>query len=126
MEKEFENFEFLTSLLINMGITPDKRGFEYLRKAILLVALDPSYLQSVTKRLYVDLAKEFSVKPQDIERCIRFAINSSYNCGGLLEINTLYGVVVYKNDYKPSNSELIGIIADKISMHDRKKGAGLA
>lgn len=124
MKKTIGNFEFLTSLLISMGITPDKKGFAYLREAIILVALDPSYLQSVTKRLYVDLADIFFVKPQDVERCIRFAIGISYSNGGLLEINNLYGNVVYKNDYRPSNSEFIGVVADKISPY--VKSASLA
>lgn len=121
-EQDFEIFEKLTKLLINMGITPDKLGFEYLRKAILMAVKDPSYLQAITKRLYPDIAKEYGVQPRDIERCIRFAIGQSYNCGGLLEINNLYKAVVYKNDYKPTNSELIGIIADKMVMDSKKKG----
>lgn len=119
---DFENFEYLTKLLINMGITPDKLGFEYLRKAILMAVNDPTYLQAVTKRLYPDIAKDYGVKPRDVERCIRFAIGYSYNCGGLLEINNLYKSVVYKNDYKTTNSELIGIIADKIIMDTKKRG----
>ncbi len=120
-ENEIENYEFLTKVLINMGITPDKLGFEYLRYAIILVAKDPSYLQAVTKRLYPDVATHYGVKSRDIERCIRFVIELSYNCGGLLEINNLYGTVVYKNDYKPTNSELIGILSDKLIMNAKRK-----
>ena len=125
-ENEIEDYEYLTKILINMGITPDKLGFEYLRYAITLVANDSSYLQAITKRLYPDIAKYFGVKSRDIERCIRFAIGQSYNCGGLLEINNLYGTVVYKNDYKPTNGELIGILADKFVMHSKRKKVGLS
>lgn len=124
-ENEIEDYEYLTKILINMGITPDKLGFEYLRYAILLVAKDTSYLQAITKRLYPDIAKEYKVKSRDIERCIRFAIGQAYNYGGLLEINNLYGAVVYKNDYKPTNGELIGILADNLIMRAKRKKVGL-
>lgn len=123
---DFEKFEFCTKLLINMGITPDKLGFEYLRKAIMLAVEDNTYLQKITKRLYPDIAKEYGVKSRDVERCIRFSIELAYNNGGLLEINNFYNAVIYKNDYKPTNSELIAIIADKIALEIRKRDAGLA
>ena len=123
---DFEKFEYCTKLLINMGITPDKLGFEYLRKAIMLAVEDNTYLQKITKRLYPDIAKEYGVKSRDVERCIRFSIELAYNNGGLLEINNFYNAVIYKNDYKPTNSELIAIIADKIAIEIRKRDAGLA
>ncbi len=123
---DFEKFEYCTKLLINMGITPDKLGFEYLRKAIMLAVEDNTYLQKITKRLYPDIAKEYGVKSRDVERCIRFSIELAYNNGGLLEINNFYNAVIYKNDYKPTNSELIAIIADKIALEIRKRDAGLA
>lgn len=123
---DFEKFEYCTKLLINMGITPDKLGFEYLRKAIMLAVGDNTYLQKITKRLYPDIAKEYGVKSRDVERCIRFSIELAYNNGGLLEINNFYNAVIYKNDYKPTNSELIAIIADKIALEIRKRDAGLA
>lgn len=126
VEIDFDKFELCTKLLINMGITPDKLGFEYLRKAILLTIEDRTYLQKITKRLYPDIANFYGVKSTDVERCIRFSIELAYNSGGLLEINNFYNAVVYKNDYKPTNSELIAIIADKIAFEIRKKGAGLA
>ena len=123
---DFEKFEYCTKLLINMGITPDKLGFEYLRKAIMLAVEDNTYLQKITNRLYPDIAKEYGVKSRDVERCIRFSIELAYNNGGLLEINNFYNAVIYKNDYKPTNSELIAIIADKIALEIRKRDAGLA
>ena len=122
----FDKFELCTKLLINMGITPDKLGFEYLRKAILLTIDDHTYLQKITKKLYPDIASFYGVKSRDVERCIRFSIELAYNNGGLLEINNFYNAVVYKNDYKPTNSELIAIIADKIAFEMRKKDAELA
>ena len=125
-EEEFERYKYLTTVLMHMNITPDKLGFDYLRHAVLLVFKDASYLQSITKRLYPDIAKDFGVKSRDVERCIRFAIGQAYNHGGLLEINNLYGAVVYKNDYKLTNRELIGVLADRLVMRAKRKKVGLS
>ncbi len=109
-------YEQATNILLELKIQPEMLGFDYLRKSIELCVLDEDLINNITTKLYPMVGKYFSVKSSIIERCIRNAINQSYKSKGLLGLNNVYNTIIYKNDYKPSNSELISIIVEKIKL----------
>ena len=113
IKDEKEIFNKSTKVLMDLKIQPDRLGFNFLRTAIIECAKDFSLLENITSSLYPLLAKHYNVTPVIVERCMRTAINSAYSKGGLLGLNNLYDRVIYKNDYRPSSSELIAIIVDK-------------
>lgn len=117
-EEEIDSIEEyvgnITRVLVDLKLKPNLKGFHYLRKAIELCIEDYSYLRSVTTRLYPAVGKFYNVSPSLVERCIRNAIDKAYQEGGLLAVNTFYNMLVYSNDKKFTNSELIGIIVEKI------------
>lgn len=113
-ENEVIIYEKATNMLLGLKIQPGMHGFDYLRKSIELCLQDGSLINNITTKLYPLVAKSFNVKPSIIERCIRNAINHSFKVKGLLGLNNLYDTIIYKNDFKPSNSELISIVVEKI------------
>lgn len=112
MEKSNE----ITELLINLKINPNMAGFDYLRAAVDFCLKDEALKSNITTRLYPLLSKRFKTKPSIIERCIRFAITSAFENGGLLYLNNFYDTIVYKNNFIYSNAELISIIVEKIQL----------
>ncbi len=75
---------------------------------------DPYIINSVTKRLYPDVAKKFSTTPSKVERAIRHAIEVAWNRGRIEAINAIFGTRVYLGSEKPTNSEFIALVADKL------------
>ncbi len=114
--RKLEDNDEITSILIGLKIYPKMSGFDYIREAVKLCLKEPKYLSNVTTQLYPMLSEKFNVNIKVIERCIRFAINSAYDNGGLLNINQFYDVIVYKNEFKYPSSELIAIITEKIRL----------
>ena len=102
--------------LVTIGIQPKLSGFEYLRLAIKLVMQNKNYLANITKMLYPEIAELSGTRTACVERSIRHAIEVSYNCNGLLGLNDIYGFVIYNGKRKPTNGELIALIADKMIM----------
>lgn len=113
-ENEAIIYEKATNILLELKIQPGMHGFDYLRKSIELCLQDGNLVNHITTKLYPRVAEYFNVKPSIIERCIRNAINYSYKIKGLLGLNNIYDTIIYKNDFKPSNSELISIVVEKI------------
>ena len=111
-----EDKDEITSILINLKIHPKMSGFDYIREAVSLCLKEPDLLRNITTKMYPMLSEKFKVKASIIERCIRFAINSAYDSGGLLNINQFYDVIVYTNDFKYPSSELIAIITEKVRL----------
>ena len=111
----------ITDILICLKIKPNMLGFDYLRKSIELCIDDGELLNNVTKDLYPLVAKEYNVSPAIVERCIRNSITNAYKTKGLLGVNDLFDAVVYSNDFKLSNSELIAIVVEKIRIDKLKE-----
>ncbi len=109
-----------TEYLVTIGISPKLSGFEYLKHAISLVVAEPRILDNVTKRLYPKVAEIMQTKVPAIERSMRHAIEGAYASKGLLGLNDIYGCVLYKGDRKPTNSELIALLAEKIEFDVEK------
>ncbi len=120
-KKELELNKKILDYLIAIGISPKLTGFEYLRLAIKLVIKDKSYLSNITKKLYPEISTIMFASPASIERSIRHSVEVACNTKGLLGLNELFGCVIYKGDRKPTNSEIIALIAEKIEMDMRKE-----
>ena len=119
MENEIFNDDIymnITDFLLACQIKPNVAGFGYLRVAIRLCIEDGELIAKVTKKLYPAVAEVCGVSSGTVERGIRTAIEQAYNRGGLLEMNKLGGAIIYKNDYKLSNSEMISTVAELIIM----------
>ena len=120
MEEDFEISALATKYLLQLGFDIRNMGFDYLKIAINICCQDVSYLKAITTKLYPTLANLFNVKPATIERDIRVSIKKAYKNAGLLGMNDIFDAIVYTNDFVYSNSELIGILVNKIN-YDIKK-----
>ena len=123
-EKEFNKEEYLkehletdiTKMLHELGIPAHIKGYQYLRDAIIMSVRDTEMLSSVTKILYPTIAKTHKTTPSRVERAIRHAIEVAWGRGELDTLNSLFGYTVNGGKGKPTNSEFIALIADKIRL----------
>lgn len=121
-ERSFEALEIeITNIIHEIGVPAHIKGYQYLREAISMVVEDMDLLGAVTKELYPAIAKNNNTTPSRVERAIRHAIEVAWNRGKLETIDTLFGYTVQNDKGKPTNSEFIAIIADKLRI-ERKAG----
>lgn len=113
--------EWCTVTLLKIGIPINLIGFRYLKSAIEKAYFEQSLMNSYTKKLYPSVASEFCVQIPVIERGIRNAIEVAINRKNSIGINELFGFEVFDFSYKPSNSELIGLLVEKLHMEMRNK-----
>ena len=104
----------VTAIIKEIGIPAHIKGYSYLREAIQMVYYNIELLGSVTKILYPEIAKKFSTTPSRVERAIRHAIEVAWNRGNFESISEMFGYTVHHMKSKPTNSEFIAMIADKI------------
>jgi len=97
------------------------KGYKFLRDAITLVVNKPEYLNAVTKELYPTIALMNNTTPSRVERAIRHAIELAWNRGRIETLEALFGYTIKNDRGKPTNSEFIAIIADKLRL-ERKVG----
>lgn len=118
MEQNLEND--VTQMLHEIGIPAHIKGYQYLRDAIVISVQDQEMLTSVTKILYPSIAKKHKTTPSRVERAIRHAIEVAWSRGEMDTINDLFGYTVSTGKGKPTNSEFIALIADKIRLDYKK------
>ncbi|MEN8905102.1 MAG: sporulation transcription factor Spo0A [Clostridiales bacterium] len=106
----------VTHLMRDVGIPPHMAGYQYLREAIIQTINDPKSFNSVTKILYPSVADKFNTTAQKVERSIRNAIESAWNRGNHDSMDTLFGYSVSFGKGKPTNSEFIAMMADKVKV----------
>lgn len=111
----------ITNLIHEIGVPAHIKGYKYLRDAITLVVENMDLIGAVTKELYPTIAEMNNTTPSRVERAIRHAIELSWNRGKLETINSLFGYTVQNDKGKPTNSEFIAIISDKLRL-ERKVG----
>ncbi len=111
----------ITNLIHEIGVPAHIKGYQYLRDAISLVVDNMELLSGVTKELYPTVAAMNNTTPSRVERAIRHAIELSWNRGKLETINNLFGYTIQNDKGKPTNSEFIAIISDKLRL-ERKVG----
>ncbi len=117
-QKELE--QEITDMIHEIGIPAHIKGYQYLRHAILLSVNDVEMMGSVTKVLYPTIAKMYSTTPSRVERAIRHAIEVAWGRGKMDTIDELFGYTISRGKGKPTNSEFIALIADKIRLEHRK------
>ncbi len=106
--------ERISNIFITVGIPAHIKGYQFLREAIKMAVENPDIINSITKRLYPEVAKKFSTSASKVERAIRHAIEVAWNRGKIENINSLFGVKVYSHNEKPTNGEFIALVADKM------------
>ena len=114
------NLEIIvTNMIHSVGIPAHIKGYTYLRDSILLVVNDMEILNSITKELYPTIAKMHQTTPSRVERAIRHAIEVAWLRGKMDVIDELFGYTINASKGKPTNSEFIALIADKIRLEHR-------
>ena len=111
----------ITSLLHDIGVPAHIRGYQYIREAINLVYNDIEILNSITKGLYPTIAIKFKTTASRVERAIRHAIEIAWVRGNIETITKLFSYTISYNKAKPTNSEFIAMIADKLRLAHKRK-----
>ena len=110
--------EKISEIFIAIGIPPHIKGYGYLREGIKMTIEHPYIINSVTKELYPSIAKKFSTSSSKVERAIRHAIEVAWNRGRIDAINAIFGSRIYLGSEKPTNSEFIALVADKLILEN--------
>lgn len=110
--------EKISEIFISIGIPPHIKGYGYLREGIKMTIESPYIINSVTKELYPSIAKKFSTTASKVERAIRHAIEVAWNRGRIDAINAIFGARIYLGSEKPTNSEFIALVADKLILEN--------
>ncbi len=116
--KPITNEEKISEIFIAIGIPPHIKGYSYLREGIKMTVEYPYIINSVTKELYPSIAQKFSTTPSKVERAIRHAIEVAWNRGRIEAINAIFGSRIYLGAEKPTNSEFIALVADKLILEN--------
>lgn len=109
----------VTSIIREIGIPAHIKGYQYLRDAIMMIVNEIELLGAVTKVLYPMIADKYSTTPSRVERAIRHAIEVAWSRGNMEMINRIFGYTVKLEKGKPTNSEFMAMIADKLRMEMR-------
>ena len=103
-------------MLHELGIPSHIKGYQYIREAVNIIFENPSVIGGITKELYPELAKKFNTTTSRVERAIRHAIEVSWNRGNLDFMEEIFGYSVDIDKAKPTNSEFMVTIADKLRL----------
>lgn len=109
----------VTNIIHDVGVPAHIKGYQYIREAILLAVEDEEIINSITKVLYPNLAKKYQTTPSRVERAIRHAIEVAWNRGQIEMHDKIFGYTVNSNKGKPTNSEFIAMIADKLRLEEK-------
>jgi two-component system response regulator (stage 0 sporulation protein A) len=114
VDKTYDIEVEVTNLMHEVGIPPHMAGYQYLREAIIQTVLNAKAFTSITKTLYPKVAKKFNTTSQKVERAIRNAIESAWARGNPDTMDSLFGYTFSTSKGKPTNSECIAMMADRI------------
>jgi len=106
----------VTDMIHEIGVPAHIKGYQYLREAIMLSVNNNEMLNSITKLLYPTIAKKYETTPSRVERAIRHAIEVAWSRGRMETLDSLFGYTINTGKGKPTNSEFIALIADKIRL----------
>ncbi|AAM24528.1 two-component system response regulator (stage 0 sporulation protein A) [Caldanaerobacter subterraneus subsp. tengcongensis MB4] len=115
-KKDYDLEAMITEIIHEVGVPAHIKGYMYLRDAISLVISNMEYLNSVTKMLYPKIAEKYNTTPSRVERAIRHAIEVAWSRGRTEVLNELFGYTINDEKGKPTNSEFIALIADKLRL----------
>ncbi len=106
----------VTEMIHEIGVPAHIKGYQYLREAIMMSVEDTEMLNSITKVLYPSIAKKYQTTSSRVERAIRHAIEVAWSRGRMETLDALFGYTINTGKGKPTNSEFIALIADKIRL----------
>lgn len=116
-KKVTENLEALvTNIIHEVGVPAHIKGYQYLREAIMMVVNDIDVINQITKQLYPEIAAKYKTTPSRVERAIRHAIEVAWGRGQVETVESIFGYTVSNSKGKPTNSEFIAMIADKLRL----------
>ena len=113
----------VTSIIHEIGVPAHIKGYQYLREAIIIAVADMDVINAITKVLYPQVAKTFQTTPSRVERAIRHAIEVAWDRGDLDTLQRFFGYTVSNTKGKPTNSEFIALIADKLQLQLKNTNA---
>ena len=113
---EEEVLEYITNILVDIGIPANIKGYYYLREAIMMTVLDAEKIYNITKILYPDIAIKYKCSSSKVERDMRHAIEVAWLKGNLEALHRFFGYTVDKEMGKPTNSEFIALISDRVRL----------
>lgn len=113
---QFELEACVTKLIQDIGMPASVRGYNFVRKAILLALENGDILNSITKELYPTVAKCYKTTASRVERAIRHAIETAWQRGDIEVIHSLFGYTIKNTKGKPTNGEFISLLADRIRL----------
>lgn len=119
--REITTEEKISEIFMAIGIPPHIKGYAYLREAIKMTVERPYVINSVTKELYPTVAKKYETTSSKVERAIRHAIEVGWNRKRIEAINAIFGARIYLGAEKPTNSEFIALVADKLMLENITK-----
>ena len=116
-KKSEENLEALvTNVIHEVGVPAHIKGYQYLREAIMMVVNDIEVINQITKSLYPKIAYKYNTTPSRVERAIRHAIEVAWGRGQQEVVENIFGYTISASKGKPTNSEFIAMIADKLRL----------
>ena len=116
-KKSEESLEALvTNIIHEVGVPAHIKGYQYLREAIMMVVNDIDIINQITKQLYPEIARKYHTTPSRVERAIRHAIEVAWGRGQTETVESIFGYTVSAIKGKPTNSEFIAMIADKLRL----------
>ncbi len=110
----------VTDMIHEIGVPAHIKGYQYLREAIMMSVQDMEMLNSITKQLYPTIAKKYQTTPSRVERAIRHAIEVAWSRGRMETLDALFGYTINTGKGKPTNSEFIALITDKLRLRYRE------
>lgn len=110
----------VTDMIHEIGVPAHIKGYQYLREAIIMAVEDPVMISSITKILYPTIAKKFQTTASRVERAIRHAIEVAWSRGRMETLDALFGYTINTGKGKPTNSEFIALISDRIRLKYRE------
>ncbi len=109
----------VTGILHQIGVPAHIKGYHYLRSSIIMSVKRPDIINAVTKELYPSVAAKYSTTPSRVERAIRHAIEVAWDRGDVDVLNSYFGYTIHNSRGKPTNSEFIAMISDKLRLKNR-------
>lgn len=118
-KRSYELDRRIMDIFLSVGISANLQGYQYLRESIKMVMHNPSYIGGITKTMYPKIAEKYNTTPCRVERAIRHALEVAYNKGKMIRLNDVLGVNVIGDNERPTNSEFVAIVADKLTIEGR-------
>ncbi len=110
----------ITDILHQIGVPAHIKGYHYLRDSITMAVRQPEIINAVTKELYPSVAKKYETTSSRVERAIRHAIEVAWDRGDVDILNSYFGYTIHNGRGKPTNSEFIAMISDRLRLHSKR------